>query len=63
MKSVEAISAEIKPGIEPHFFEQHSIPELRQLASMQTEQLGRWSYPVILRAGSSHYERISWEEI
>lgn len=63
MKSVEAISAEIKPGIKPHFFEQHSITELQQLSSMQADRLGRLSYPVILRAGSSHYERISWEEI
>lgn len=63
MKSVEAISAEIKPGIKPHFFEQHSITDLQQLSSMQADRLGRLSYPVILRAGSSHYERISWEEI
>ncbi len=63
MKSVEAISAEIKPGIKQDFFAQRSISELRQLTSMQADRLGRLSYPVILRAGSSHYERISWEEI
>jgi anaerobic selenocysteine-containing dehydrogenase len=27
------------------------------------DRLGRLSFPVILRAGQSHYERISWDEI
>jgi molybdopterin-dependent oxidoreductase alpha subunit len=63
MKSVEAISSELKPAIAPHFFEQHSISELQQLTSMEADRLGRWSFPVILRAGKSHYERLSWDEV
>ena len=63
MKSVEAISAELKPAIAPQFFEKHSISELQKLTSMEADRLGRWSFPVILRAGKSHYERISWDEI
>jgi molybdopterin-dependent oxidoreductase alpha subunit len=63
MKSVEAISAEIQPPIPVHFFDTHSIAELKQLSSMEADRLGRLSFPVILRAGSSHYERISWDEI
>ncbi|MBW4471737.1 MAG: FdhF/YdeP family oxidoreductase [Stenomitos rutilans HA7619-LM2] len=63
MKSVEAISAELKPAIAPQFFEQHSIHDLQKLTSMEADRLGRWSFPVILRAGKSHYERISWDEI
>lgn len=63
MKSVEAITAEIQPPIPAHFFDTHSIAELGQLSSMEADRLGRLSFPVILRAGSSHYERISWEEI
>ena len=63
MKSVEAISAEIQPPIPTHFFDTHSIAELEQLSSMEADRLGRLSFPVILRAGSSHYERISWDEI
>lgn len=63
MKSVEAISAEIKPPIPNHFFAQHSISELAQLSSLEADSLGRLSFPVILRAGKSYYERISWEEI
>ncbi|MBC7973023.1 MAG: FdhF/YdeP family oxidoreductase [Verrucomicrobia bacterium] len=63
MKSVEAISSELKPAIAPQFFEQHSISELQQLTSMEADRLGRWSFPVILRAGKSHYERLSWDEV
>lgn len=63
MKSVEAISAEIQPPIGQHFFEQHSLAELQQLSSLEADRLGRLSFPVIRRAGSDRYERISWDEI
>lgn len=62
-KSVESIVAELQPPVEPHFFEQHTIDELQQLSSMQADRLGRLSFPAILRAGSSHYERIGWDEV
>ena len=63
MKSVEAISAEIKPAISTQFFEHQSIAELQQLTSMEADRLGRLSFPMILRTGKSHYEHISWEEV
>ena len=63
MKSVESISAEIKPAIPKQFFEQRNIEQLQQLTSLEADRLGRWSFPVILRYGSSHYERISWDDI
>lgn len=63
MKSVEAISAEIKPAVPASVFEQQSIEQLQQLTSMEADRLGRLSFPMILRQGSSHYERISWDEI
>lgn len=62
-KSVEAISAELQPAVSTHFFERHSIAELQQLTSLEADRLGRLSFPVILRQGKSHYERISWDEI
>ncbi|MFM2303977.1 MAG: hypothetical protein RLZZ135_1387 [Cyanobacteriota bacterium] len=62
MKSVEAISAELQPGIARTFFDRFNLIELQQLNSMAADRLGRLSYPVILRAGSTHYERISWSE-
>lgn len=63
MKSVESISAEIKPGIPMQFFEQQTIEQLQQLTSMAADRLGRLSFPMVLRAGQSHYERIAWDEI
>lgn len=63
MKSVEAISAEIQPPIASQFFEQKSLEDLQKLTSLQADKLGRWSFPVILRRGNSHYQRIDWEEI
>ena len=63
MKSVEAISAEIKPAVPASVFEQRSITELQQLTSMECDRLGRLNFPMILREGKSHYERISWNEV
>ncbi|OWY69418.1 oxidoreductase [cyanobacterium TDX16] len=63
MKSVEAISAELQPPVEKHFFDRHTITGLQQLSSLEADRLGRLSFPIILREGKSHYERISWEEI
>jgi molybdopterin-dependent oxidoreductase alpha subunit len=63
MKSVEAISSEIKPAISPQVFAQSTLKELQKLTSMEADRLGRLSFPMILRKGKSHYERISWEEI
>lgn len=62
-KSVEAISAELQEGIKADFFQQFTIEDLQQLDSQQCDRLGRLSYPVILRKGSNHYERITWEEV
>jgi molybdopterin-dependent oxidoreductase alpha subunit len=63
MKSIESISSEIQPGIAQSFFERHSVAELAFLSSYEADRLGRLSYPVILRAGKSYYEAITWEEI
>jgi molybdopterin-dependent oxidoreductase alpha subunit len=62
MKSVEAISAEIQPAVPKQVFARR-IAELQQLSSLECDRLGRLSLPMIVRSGSSHYERISWDEI
>lgn len=63
MKSVEAIAAELQPGLQPHFFDDYTLDQLQHLSSMDADRLGRLSFPVIRRAGSNHFDRISWEEI
>jgi molybdopterin-dependent oxidoreductase alpha subunit len=62
-KSVEAIANELKPAVPPEVFAQRTITELQQLTSQEADQLGRLSFPMILRAGSQHYERIGWDEV
>ncbi|MGD1865977.1 MAG: FdhF/YdeP family oxidoreductase [Phormidesmis sp.] len=61
MKSMEAVVAELQPAVAPHFFETHSITDLQQLTSLETDKLGRLSFPTLLKAGSDHYQRITWE--
>lgn len=63
MKSVEAISAELQPPVAEHFFDRYSLTNLQQLTSLECDRLGRLSFPIILRRGSSYYQRISWSEI
>jgi molybdopterin-dependent oxidoreductase alpha subunit len=63
MKSVESISAEIQPPVSASVFEEQSIQALQQLTSLEADRLGRLSFPMILRVGSAHYERITWEEV
>ncbi|WP_009630820.1 FdhF/YdeP family oxidoreductase [Synechocystis sp. PCC 7509] len=63
MKSVEAISAEIKPAVPASVFTNNTIDELQKLTSYEADRLGRLSFPMILREGKSHYDRISWQEI
>ncbi|MDJ0737363.1 MAG: FdhF/YdeP family oxidoreductase [Nostocaceae cyanobacterium] len=62
-KSVEAIASELQPPLAANFFEQYSIQELQQLNSQQCDRLGRLSYPLLLKAGDSHYKRITWEQV
>ena len=62
MKSVEAISAEIQPAIAQSFFERH-IKQLQQLTSQEADNLGRWSFPVILDRVSHRYRKISRPQI
>jgi len=62
-KSVEAIAAELQKPVPQHFFAQQSLDDLKKLTSQEADKLGRLSFPVILREGKSHYERISWSEI
>lgn len=63
MKSVEAIASEIQPAISNNFFVRQNIGQLQQLTSLEADRLGRWSFPVILSQGATHYQRISWDEI
>ncbi|MCU0550970.1 MAG: molybdopterin-dependent oxidoreductase [Leptolyngbya sp. Prado105] len=60
-KSVEAIASELQPATT--FEQNYTISELQALTSQEANNLGRFSHPLIFRAGSNRYERISWAEV
>ena len=63
LKSVEAIGAELQSAVPAEVFAGRSLAELQQLSSAECDQLGRLDRPLILRAGSDHYEPIGWNEV
>ncbi|ROP43141.1 FdhF/YdeP family oxidoreductase [Pseudokineococcus lusitanus] len=48
--------------IGPEFFARHSISELAGRTDYWLGQQGRLTHPVVKRAGSDHYEAISWDD-
>ncbi|MEN9565233.1 MAG: hypothetical protein RLZZ69_429 [Cyanobacteriota bacterium] len=60
-KSVEAIASELQPATD--FDEQYTLEELQELTSQAANNLGRLTHPLILRAGSNRYAKISWNEV
>jgi molybdopterin-dependent oxidoreductase alpha subunit len=60
-KSVEAIASELQPATS--FEQNYTLAQLQELDSQSANNLGRLSHPLILRAGSSRYKRISWDEV
>ncbi|HEU4947138.1 MAG TPA: FdhF/YdeP family oxidoreductase [Kribbella sp.] len=44
------------------FFAEHSIDQLNQISEFELGKLGRITEPMLLRAGSTHYEPIGWDE-
>jgi molybdopterin-dependent oxidoreductase alpha subunit len=63
LKSVEAIQAELQPAVPRQVFAGRTLAQLQQLSSAECDRLGRLDRPLIHRAGSTHYEPISWEEV
>lgn len=47
--------------VEPHFFAEHTIGELRKKSGRWLNAQGRITTPMILKEGSQNYEPLSWE--
>jgi molybdopterin-dependent oxidoreductase alpha subunit len=60
-KSVEAIASELQPATD--FDDKYTLEELQELTSQAANNLGRLTHPLILRAGSNRYAKISWNEV
>ncbi len=61
-KSIQAMVADMQPGIPDELFQQHSIDELQKLNPHQLESLGRISTPLYKGPGATHLQTISWEQ-
>jgi molybdopterin-dependent oxidoreductase alpha subunit len=48
--------------IENEFFAKYSVAELTEKDEKWLNSQGRLTHPMVLRAGATHYEPISWEE-
>ena len=48
--------------VSPVFFQRYSVEELSNKSDYWLGQQGRLTYPMIVREGETHYEKISWEE-
>ncbi len=61
-KSMQAMASDMQSGIEPTFWKNNSLAELQKLSPRQLEYLGRLLHPVRYRAGTTHFETITWKE-
>src|SRR5882724_3548760 len=48
--------------VTPEFFKQRSVTALRQQSDQWLNAQGRITHPMVLRAGSKHYEAIDWQD-
>jgi len=48
--------------VTPDFFRQWSVAELSRQSDHWLGKAGRLTHPMVLRAGASHYEPITWED-
>jgi molybdopterin-dependent oxidoreductase alpha subunit len=48
--------------VTPDFFATYSVQELAEWSDYRIGKAGRITHPMVLRAGSSHYEPLAWDE-
>lgn len=60
-KSMQAMAADMQPGIDPNFWKKHSIADLQTWTPRQLEFAGRLIHPIRYRQGQTHYEVITWQ--
>lgn len=61
-KSLQAMASDMQGAIRPEFFKRYPIAALQTLSSYDLEHAGRLAFPVLLRAGGTAYEPITWGE-
>ncbi|CAN5670125.1 FdhF/YdeP family oxidoreductase [soil metagenome] len=48
--------------VTPEFFKEHSVLELSQQSDFELGQHGRFTHPMILKPGATHYQPIEWDQ-
>ena len=61
-KSLQAMVSDMQDAIDPFFWHQNSVADLKQRSPRELENLGRLIHPVRYRRGGSHFETITWKE-
>ncbi|MBY0280177.1 molybdopterin-dependent oxidoreductase, partial [Candidatus Binatia bacterium] len=61
-KSVQAQAADMQPPIDEAFFRHHDVAELERMTPRQLERAGRLGFPILWRAGDTHFRRVAWSE-
>ena len=61
-KAMQAMAADMQPGITAEFFAKKSIDQLQDMTPRELEAAGRLTMPLLYTRGESHYRPISWEE-
>lgn len=61
-KSLQAMVADMQPGIAATFWKENSLESLRRLSPRELEKLGRLVQPIRYRRGATHFETITWAE-
>lgn len=60
---MKAIAEEAtKMSVTRGFFAEHSVADISKFSDFKMGKLGRLTEPMVLRAGATHYEPISWED-
>jgi molybdopterin-dependent oxidoreductase alpha subunit len=61
-KSLQAMVGDMQRGLEPRFFEQYSLDQLRTLTPRELEWCGRLTQPLYAGPGDTHYRVVGWDE-
>lgn len=61
-KSVQAQAADMQPPIDEAFFRTHDVAALERMTPRELEHAGRLGFPIVWRAGDTHFRRLSWHE-
>ncbi len=61
-KAMQAQSQDMLKPIDPEFFRNHSIEDMKQMSGRELELLGRLTVPLYVPDGGTHFESIGWDE-